>query len=260
MLQKKLAICAMVGMLLITSCTSTQFIKIQQEQAENFTHPSLRKFVADPKNKGASVVVRDPNVTRDGVSTSESTNRLSALIERGLMKKGYIARDRKLFDNAVAKMGDNSDYVALREKTGTDLLFEITHFGWDEYVVKEAYQKNKKVPLKSKKKKVSISLYGFSIEIKVILLQDNLIAGTYKYFYTPCSNKDGGCEIVSYTTDKRGSRLVYKYPKSDKEEIINVGQEESSRKESLMEKWDKQLSAFISNVVVPSMFKEMGEK
>jgi hypothetical protein len=251
----------MAGMLLITSCTSSKlFIKIPQERAENFTHPSLRKFVTNPENKGASVVVRDPNVTKDGASTSGDTYRLSALIERGLMKKGYITRDRKLFDNAVAKMENNSDYVALREKTGTDLLFEITHFGWDEYVVKEAYKKNEKVPFKSKKENVYIPLVGFSIEIKVILLQDNLIAGTYKYFYTPCSSKDGGCEVVDWTTDKRGSQLVYKYPKSDKEEIINVGQEESSRKISLAEKLDKELSEFISNVVVPSMFKEMGEK
>ncbi|MDR1415994.1 MAG: hypothetical protein LBJ57_01085 [Prevotellaceae bacterium] len=253
----KFATCIVAGIALMCSCGApTKLIKIKQESSDSYTDKSLSRFIV--QNPKASVVVRDPNATSGGASTSERSNLLCNLIERGLMQKGYNPRDRKVFESVVAKMGDNSDYEAIYEKTKTDLIFEVTQFELDDYRVKDYYHNGSKTPLNKIDKKLSaITFTGFSIEIKVILLLDNLIGGTYKYYYTPCATSDGGCEITSY--NKKNETLYYRLPKSDKEEAIDGGQDpESSRKETRNEKWKKQLGEFISNVVIPSMFEEMG--
>ncbi|MDR3188924.1 MAG: hypothetical protein LBT94_07050 [Prevotellaceae bacterium] len=261
MLQKthKLTICVIAGVALMCSCSApTKFIKINQEPSDSYTNRSLSRFII--QNPKASVVVRDPNATSGGVSTSERSNLLCTLIERGLMQKGYSPRDRRVFESVVAKMGDNSDYGAIYEKTKTDLIFEVTHFSVDDYLVKDYYHNAIKTPLnKINKKLTSVTFTGFSLEIKVILLQDNLIGGTYKYYYTPCAAPEGGCEITQYNKDN--STLYYRLPRSDKEDSIDGGQGAGSeRRETRDEKWKKQLGDFISSVVIPSMFKEMGAK
>ncbi|MDR3184490.1 MAG: hypothetical protein LBT49_03695 [Prevotellaceae bacterium] len=251
------AICVMAGMALMCACgTPTKFIKIKQEPSDSYTDKSLSRFIA--QNPKASVVVRDPNAVAGGVSTSERSNLLCNLLERGLMQKGYNPRDRKVFESVVSKMGDNSDYQTIYEKTKTDLIFEVTHFDVDEYRVKDYYLNAvSRQPLSKINKHLSaVTFTGFSIEIKVILLQDNLIGGTYKYYYTPCSVQDGGCEITMY--DKKNGTLYYRLPKSNREEAIDNGQDtDSGRKEKGDEKWKKQLGEFISNVVIPSIFKDM---
>lgn len=250
----KFAIYIMAGITLMCACGApTQFIKIKQEPSDSYTDKSLSRFIA--QNPKAAVVVRDPNAVAGGVSTSERSNLLCNLIERGLMQKGYNPRDRKVFENVVSKMGDNSDYQAIYEKTKTDLIFEVTHFDVDEYRVKDYYRNASKVPLSKLDKHLkAVTFTGFSIEIKVILLQDNLIGGTYKYYYTPCATQDGGCEITTY--DKKGETLYYRLPKSDREETIDNG-DDSGRKERGDEKWKRQLGEFISNIVIPSIFKDM---
>lgn len=247
----------MAGTALICSCgTPKRFIKINQESSDTYTDKSLSKFIA--QNPKAAVVVRDPNAGVGGISTADETNLLCNLLERGLMQKGYSPRDRKMFESVVSKMGDNSDYEAIYEKTRTELIFEVTHYGLDDYFVEDYYQNTSEVPLSRIDKKLSsLTFTGFSIEIKVILLQDNLIGGTYKYYYTPCAVPDGGCEITRY--DKKSETLYYRLPKSTKEEDID-NDSESARKVKQTEKRKKQLGDFISNVVVPSLFKDMSEQ
>jgi len=69
---------------------------------------------------------------------------------------------------------------------------------------------------------------GYHIEIKVIMLRENKIGGTYKYYYTPCDASKGGCEIRTVAP------LAYANDDDNKE-----------------------LSNFITKVVIPSMQKEM---
>lgn len=242
------------------SCTPpAKLIKIEQEQPDTYTNRSLSRFIA--QNPKAAVVVRDPNAVSGGVSSSSRSNMVCNLIERALMQKGYNPRDRKMFESVVSKMGDNSDYSDIAKKTNTELLFEVTHFSLeDEYPVNSYYQNTAKMPLTTFNKSLSsVTFMGFSIEIKVVLLQDNLIGGTYKYYYTPCAAPDGGCKITSYNKDT--GVLYYLSPKSDKEETLEGSQKsESAKKETRDEKWSKQLGQFISSVVIPDMFKRMNEQ
>ncbi|MDR3188923.1 MAG: hypothetical protein LBT94_07045 [Prevotellaceae bacterium] len=326
----KIALCTMAGALVMSSCTTNykfvthngnsvitkMSVQIEPEKPSVFTHPSLQKFIK--QNKGASVVVRDPNATSGGVSAAGKTNELCGVIERALMKKGYNPRDRRLFESVAEKMKD-MDYVALGEKTKTDLVFEVTDFSQQEYVVR-SYQEYKdwfwgmflapvwharfsipylylkKDAVKQKSLKEPRTFSGYSIEIKVILLQDNLIGGTYRYFWTPCSSPN--CDFVNEKLIGNISRRAVQYPSdfvvysaiytqdlkkkiADKtlsdeerfdasEKLAKVKQmKKTQRKDFYIEELTKELEAqwqpinlneFVSDVVIPSLFRDMGEE
>jgi hypothetical protein len=273
---------------------------MEPERPSVFTHPSLQKFIK--QNKGASVVVRDPNATSGGVSAAGKTSELCGMIEKALMERGYNPRDRRLFESVAAKMKD-VDYVALGEKTRTDLVFEVTDFSKKEYVVRN-YQEYKDlflpilIPIYLKRDVITEkpfkkprTLYGYNIEIKVILLQDNLIGGTYKYFWTPCalSNCDFSNEIwMDNLAHDREYFKIYsntyinsltaksKYAPTQKEaeeflakRTMLKNMKKAERRTYFIEELDKELeerlkpvdiNEFVSDVVIPSLFKNMGEE
>ncbi|MDR3245624.1 MAG: hypothetical protein LBT50_04255 [Prevotellaceae bacterium] len=251
---KKILIFACIASLMFSSCgdrtPANKSIIVPREEAwDNFSHPSLQRFITD--NPGSSVVVRDPNIN------DPATNRVCTLIEAALMRRGFNPRDRRLFENSVAKLEDGSDYPKIREVTGTDLIFEVTSFRKELYEVTQYHDLRGPHPFELDMGKKQPKLYpeyiltGFSIEIKVILLNDNLIAGTYKYYQTPCT-EDGDCIVTFF--DKDGLR--YRSTKTNKQ--INV--QESARIERRSEQSDREVSDFITDVVIPSMFAHMGGK
>ncbi|MDR3245564.1 MAG: trichohyalin-plectin-homology domain domain-containing protein [Prevotellaceae bacterium] len=261
---KKILIFACMASLMFSSCgdrtPANKTIRVpEMELANHEPHKSLQRFISDPENEGASVVVRDPNINRDGVSTNPINTRVCALIERGLLDKKFNPRDRRLFENAVAKLEDGSDYPAIRKVTGTDLIFEITQFSAIEFPVNEYYNSNnpnRPYPFEIRKDKKTVitptySLIGFSIEIKVILLSDNLIAGIFKYNKIPCLY---GCEVSLF--DENNLRYI----NPDTKKTV-IAKEEASQGGISFDKYDKEIADFISNVVIPTMFAEMkGEK
>ena len=220
--------------------------------ASNFAHQELIKFISE--NPGASVVVRDPLGGAGAVSGSFPTSRVCAIIEQGLMRRNYQPRDRLLFENTLQRMEAGSDYAQLYEQTRTDLIFEITHFNVDRYVQNSFFDQfgmrhQFLVPI-TKKASVphSYVLFGFSIEIKVILLRENLIAGTFRYFHVPCTE---GCTVEYFDTQGMRFRAANSHQTQVAPEI--------SRQTSVAPS-DEAVSNFIFNVVIPSMFREMGEQ
>jgi hypothetical protein len=296
----KTTVC-LTAVLLLGACSvvTKQIITLEPEPASVSTHPSLSKFIA--QNPGAAVVVRDPNATMGGVSASGKTNELCGIMERALMKRGYNPRDRRLFESVAEKMSD-IDYVKLGEQTRTDLIFEITNFTEEEYIVRN-YEEYKDIylpillPILLKRDAVSQeklkeprTLHGYSIEIKVVLLQDNLIGGTYKYFYTPCSLS--GCDFSYESTLDKMSRKksyykdYYKFrimvlnrlikdetlSQEMRDEYVELrnrlkGMKKDERRAYFIEEMEKtvekqfqpmNLNEFVSDIVVPSLFKDMG--
>jgi hypothetical protein len=251
-----LASLALTALVLFHSCggprATTKYFSIPPERTENYTDPSLHRFAEDPEHDGASVVVREPI---DRGSWPGLQSRVASLVESGLMRNRYNPRNRRLFENAMEKLEDGSDYPTIRAKTGTDLIFEI-NFNMEEYTVKDYYVRtggpkspftipnplDKKNPLHP-----TYTVYGFSIEIKVILLADNKIAGVYKYYQTPCVE---GCVVRTFDAN----RLTYYVP-IDPTKVSDS--EESARVQTRWERYEKQIGEFINDIVVPNMFAEM---
>jgi len=259
----------------VTIDRGRKMVSIPDENANNdnfFTTPSLQHFVE--QNQGASVVVRSPQMVT-ATAQSEGVD-IAGLIERGLMKN-FNPRDRALFETALNKMEDGSDYPAIRQKTGVDLIFEITQFKKEWYPVSRWYyeydpQKTQifnKTPQfrKDGKKKVLIPgsngpwtwyIPGYSIEIKVIILADNLIAGTFKYYLQPTKLEFLGQhydnalkqDIAYYRVD---SGIMKDFQPSAGSSNGN----DNSREESYSEKLSNYISKWIDNIVIPDMFDEM---
>ncbi|MCL2597045.1 MAG: hypothetical protein FWD66_05180 [Paludibacter sp.] len=245
--------------IVVPRMTLKKMISVPKEPTSNFSKTDLQRFIVD--NPGASVVAREPKIS---TNANIDMNTVCALIERGLMQKGYNPRDRRLFENSIDKMVDGSNYVEIRKQTGVDLIFEITQFNVDEYDVNKYYMQNtpdRQLPFMSKpprakkgqpqepSRPLSYRLTGFSIEIKVILLQDNLVAGVFKYYKQPCTE---GCE-VNFQND---NTLRY-IDNSGKTTDLEEG---SIRRQSSNEMYSREVSDFVTNTVIPNMFAEMEGK
>ncbi|MCL2510956.1 MAG: hypothetical protein FWF09_02780 [Bacteroidales bacterium] len=252
--------------------TGTSYIRVIPEEAQPYTTPALKRFMAE--NEGPSVVVRDVKAAAAGVSGNSNSSKVCALMESGLLKAGYNVRDRQLFENVMNRMGDNIDYEDLCKKTGTDLIFEVIDFvdlssgeqgkrysvGWffnkyfdgsesmELFYKKEYIYDKKGRPKQEIKTPISYEIRGgYHIEIKVIMLRDNKVGGTYKYYYTPCSTGDG-CMITNF-----GPPLRYR----DNNEYTAYEKSEH-RKSDAYEDTVQEWGNFIANVV-KEMDKAMKE-
>jgi hypothetical protein len=231
---------------------------------DNYTNPALKRFVTD--NEGASVVVRDPKGSIGTVSGVHNNSRICSLIEQGLLRTGYNVRDRLIFEQVVSKMGDNFDTKQLHEKTGTDLIFEITDISKESYPVDHYTQGATKTlfkcieqskdrngnPIKTKKGiPIMISVpcskifYGYSIEIKVLMLEDNRQGGIYKYYYVPCSEGEG-CDFVKIDSNN----ILYYRPNGKENKEFTIGGIDDGVD-------DEQFIMFVTKTVIPQMLKDM---
>jgi hypothetical protein len=174
---------------LLSGCSPSRrlgTVKFQPKSSEIFTKSSLNQFLhetPDPK-----IVLRIP--TESTVTTEEALFSLTPVynsIEKELIKAGITVRDRGLF-NQVLENSENNDYLALKDRTDTDLILELV--GLD---VNVEYSTNKYVDSRGRDKKVlgRIRLNGAKVEFKIILVHNNELAGTYSFNYAPCVD---GCE------------------------------------------------------------------
>ncbi len=252
--------------MLIAACGGTQktvdsFIKIKPEATSNFTTSSLQRFVT--QNEGASVVVRDFKAAKaNGLSGDSQSSTLCALLESALLKADYNVRDRQIFENVVNKMGDNVDYEQLQKKTGTDLIFEIIDWGYDKYNVRDYYttvvKKGEKREQKysfydrlNKKQKIEedrdfhYTFSGYHIEIKVIMLRENKLGGTYKYYYTPCDVNGGGCKITKFGPPVMRYHDMCCHDEENRKDYEKSPQRVAGDNEEIIQDW----SSFISKIV-----------
>lgn len=168
--------------LFLTSCQSSKYIKFSEKENEIFTNQNLKEFLA--KNKTPKVVLRIPS-TSSQVTDINDNSYLYNAIENELLSKGFIVRDRQLFNQIVTNNENNLDYSVLKDKSDTDLIIELSHLKQDVlHETNKYYDMNnrEKVELRDKHRR-----YGAIVEFKVIIVDKNEYAGIYRFNYTPCS-------------------------------------------------------------------------
>lgn len=181
----------------LSSCVANRklgTVYFQPESPEFFAKYGLKQFLKG--NNNPKIVLRVP--VSKATSTEEENFSLSPIynaIERELLKGGFNVRDRGLF-NEILKKSDNEDYASIRDLTDTDLILEVV--GIDLNV---EYNTNKYKDHRGRDVKIfgNISLNGASVDFKIIMINSNELAGTYKFNYAPCSQ---GCK---YYIDKYGN-------------------------------------------------------
>lgn len=193
--------------LLFSSCSPTsRIIKFPKKGDEVFANNNLKEFFK--KNKSPNIVLRVPNTDDKATSNtivSKDNNVLYNAIEKELLRQGFSVRDRGLFNEIINKSG-STDYSKIKDLTNTDLILEVVNI--DPAVI---YTTNKVTVLKKKRQTEELSTidykrYGASVEYRLIMVNNNEIAGTYKYNYQPCPD---GCALGSFSfSGKRNNYQV----------------------------------------------------
>lgn len=173
--------------LFICSCTPEMgTIRFTPTPPELYTKNDLKEILA--QNPEPKIVLKVPVTSTSPVDKEifELSNVYNA-IERELVKGHFIVRDRELFKEVLSDLSD-ANYTSIHELTDTDLILEITDIDLDiKYRTNKYLNQEKQIKLT---RGGSISMRGFSIEFKIIVVKENQIGGFYKFSYTPC---ESGC-------------------------------------------------------------------
>ncbi|MCX7549028.1 hypothetical protein OS188_13815 [Xanthomarina sp. F1114] len=193
---KKVAIIVLV---LFTCGCATKYIKFKPSENDIFSTDRLSTFLES--NPSPKVVLRTLNLSSQATE-DEDIGYLYSAIEKELLSNGFIVRDRNLFNQVVSNEENTVDYAKLKSKTDTDLIIELIKL--DRKVI---YETNKYYTDKGKSGLLSdpYKQYGAVVEFKVVLIDNNEFAGTYKFHYAPCA-EGKGCEI-SESFKKRMKRI-----------------------------------------------------
>lgn len=260
--KKSIPIAAAVLCLAAVACSSLRnttgrkYIKIhEQARKENFTNEQLRNYVL--KNSSPAIVVRSHGST-GSISSLSNSDRICSLLEMGLAKNHFDVRDRALFENVIASNNGVVTYSDLYEATHVDLLMEITSYSTDDYYNVDGYYDESNQYHRFEEKVGKTTTYpqylfrGMSISIKVTLLKDNLVGGSYSYSYVPCSEESGGALITQM------SPLRYR-PALESRDINAVLNDPytAGRLESAGSRLDRAMENFITDVVVPGMMRDI---
>ena len=264
-----------LGLLFVVGCGPSRYVPEDNRiiikdkpYRENFTSPILKNFIKScrEENRMPQIVVRGIGET-GSISSSSNSNRICSILETALAKNQFDVRDRAIFESVLASNANNDSkalkYSDLNEATEVDLLMEITNYSLNDYYYVEGYYDAKgvfhkfdRVNLGSKKQPQWITprylFRGMSLTIKVILLKDNLVGGSYSYSYVPCSEESGGASILQLYP----LRYRVKSEARDVDAIMDDNQS-SSLIESRGQRLDRAMEQFLSTEVVPGLMMDI---
>lgn len=202
----KLLLIVVLACLFAGCASGTKVVKFPKKLDDIYANNHLKAFFNT--NKSPNIVLRVPNSddrATSNTNASPNNNVLYNAIEKEFLKQGFSVRDRGLFNEIINKSA-STEYSKIKELTNTDLILEVVNI--DPKVV---YSTNKITVVKKKKSTEKVGYtdykkYGASAEFRLILVNTNEIAGTYKYNYQPCP---GGCALTVFKfSGKRNSKMV----------------------------------------------------
>jgi len=184
----KLNLVALVGILLISSCALQKgHLSFQGKTDEIIATPKIKDFLK--LHPSPSIVLKAPN-TENKSTQSDPNSYIYNAIEKELLIAGFDVKDRGLFNEVVGKSNE-INYRELKELTNTELLLELVNVSTKiEYGTNKFYTKDGE----EKVVKQNFTKYGAVIEFKLTIIETNQFAGSYSFYYTPCSSENSGCE------------------------------------------------------------------
>lgn len=146
-----------------------------------------------------SIVLRVPT-TEDDAIKSDPNDYVYNAIEKELLIGGFNVKDRGLFGEVMKRKSGSVNYLDIKDLTGADLILELVNIDTKiKHVTNTILTKN---GVEKVYEGNSVTKFGALIEFKLILVKDNVFAGSYTFFYTPClKEKNTGCECnIGYTS------------------------------------------------------------
>lgn len=187
---------AVTGLLLISSCSLQKgYIKFTSKPDEIIATQMIKDYMKNhPK---PTIVLKAPNAENKSTQSDPNSYIYNA-IEKELLIAGLDVKDRGLFNEVMGKTKE-INYSEIKQLTGTDLMLELVRVTTDvEYGTNKYYRKN---GIEKIIKNHTFRKYGAAIEFKLTLIEKNQYAGSYSFYYTPCTEVNGKCECeVAYKT------------------------------------------------------------
>ncbi|MBC8485767.1 MAG: hypothetical protein H8D45_06970 [Bacteroidetes bacterium] len=178
----------LAGVLLFSSCALQKgHLSFQGKNDEIIATPKIKDYLKTRTNP--SIVLKAPN-TETKSTQSDPNSYIYNAIEKELLIAGFDVKDRGLFNEVVSKSKE-IDYRELKKLTNTELLLELVYVSIKiEYGTNKFYTKNGEQKVVNQ----NFTKYGAVIEFKLIIIETNEFAGSYSFYYTPCSSENTGCE------------------------------------------------------------------
>lgn len=178
----KNAILSFIAIILFaTSCTKYVTIAFTAPPPDTIVTQSLKNYL---KTKGEHPVIllRTPVSQLAAFSNPGDANVFYNTIEKGFLKKGYIVRDRAIFERVLTQ-SSSIDYSKMSELTNTDIIIEIVGFEKTKYYVHEVKTNKGKIKTYGD---CSFGPYsGYKVDIKVVMVKDNSMGGQYVFDFIP---------------------------------------------------------------------------
>ena len=172
---------------LFTGCYQG-YVQFMPPEPEIVQTPGLKEFMNS--HTSPKIVLRVPNP--ELVATESGNNDLLyAAIEEELIKAGFQVSDRALFEEIISRSDDKINYVEMSRRTNTDMILELVKLDTDV-----AYKTNKFYTYEGEQRlfpdNVSVSALGAKVTFRLILIQNNELAGHFTFHYAPCPD---GCAV-----------------------------------------------------------------
>jgi len=162
------------------------YVKFKPPEPEFVQTPFLEEFMK--KHKSPKVVLRVPD-SELIIPQAEKHNLLYAAIEEEMIKAGFQVSDRALFKEILRRSDENMDYVEMSRRTQTDMILELVKLDTDV-----SYETNRYYTYEGEKKlfpqNESLKACGAKVTFRIILIEENKLAGSFTFHYAPCQD---GC-------------------------------------------------------------------
>ena len=195
-MKAKMNLIVLVSALFISSCSSLQkgYVKFKDKPDEIIATQAIKDYIKISPNP--SIVLKAPNSVNNS-TLSDSNSYIYNAIEKELLLAGFDVRDRGLFNEVVSKSTE-INYNELKKLTNTELLLELVNVSTDiEYGTNKYYRKDGTPKVAN----YIFIKYGAAIEFKLTIIETNQYAGSYSFYFIPCSEPTKGCECeVAYKT------------------------------------------------------------
>jgi len=207
----------LVLLLTLSSCLRRGYIKFNSLDDEQIATTAIKTFLKE--NPNPSIVLKAPYSESKSTSSDRNAYIYNA-IEKELLIANFDVKDRGLFNEVIQKSTE-VNYKDIKELTNTDLLLELV-------------QESRKVEFKTNKyfnkkgeekvfKDNNYTLYGAVIEFKLTIIETNQFAGSYTFYWSPCTELNYKCDCeVAY---KFGGARTYPSLSFCKDEKDNSGYE-----------------------------------
>ncbi|MEO8109117.1 MAG: hypothetical protein ABI594_03750 [Ginsengibacter sp.] len=191
------------GLMTLFSCSApSKIIKYDEHKNEFYTNSNLQDLLV--ANKFPKVVLRVGKFNFRSLTDNSSQKTMDYLynaMENELIKQGFNVKDRSTFNEFVSRT--NSAELLKKELSDVDLVLEVVSI--DDNV---QYSTNKVISLKRKdltqaedtRQYKSVGAY---VEYHLIIVKNNEIGGTYKFYYEPCPH---GCPIENFKSINKGKK------------------------------------------------------